>query len=82
MFGPGVDASYTYWNIGAALTYKVFTLDFRYHGTDMSRTECTTFLFVGPNNRCEQVVRRHLHRLAQVRHDAGGAQVSEANISA
>jgi uncharacterized protein (TIGR02001 family) len=50
VFGPGVDASYTYWNIGAALTYKAFTLDFRYHGTDMSRTDCTTFLFVGPNN--------------------------------
>ncbi len=50
VFGPGVDASYTYWNVGAALTYKAFTLDFRYHGTDMSRRDCTTFLFVGPNN--------------------------------
>jgi uncharacterized protein (TIGR02001 family) len=50
VFGPGIDASYTYWNIGAALTYKVFTLDFRYHGTDMNATECTTFLFVGPAN--------------------------------
>ena len=31
---------YNYWNIGAALTYKVFTLDFRYHGTDLSKEEC------------------------------------------
>ena len=44
------DPSYTYWNVGFALTYKVFTLDFRYHGTDMSRTDCTNFLIVGPNN--------------------------------
>jgi uncharacterized protein (TIGR02001 family) len=44
------DPSYNYWNAGFALTYKVFTLDFRYHGTDMSRLECTNYLLVGPNN--------------------------------
>jgi uncharacterized protein (TIGR02001 family) len=48
------DPSYTYWNIGAALTYKMVTLDFRYHGNDMNTAECATFLFsaVGnPSNR-------------------------------
>jgi uncharacterized protein (TIGR02001 family) len=44
------DPDYTYWNIGAALTYKMLTLDFRYHGTDMSRTECGNFLLVGAAN--------------------------------
>ena len=44
--GASVDPSYTYWNIGAALTYKAFTLDFRYHGTDMDRRECADFLLV------------------------------------
>src|SRR6266508_1311250 len=31
---------YNYWNIGLALTYKVFTLDFRYHDTDLNQSEC------------------------------------------
>lgn len=31
---------YTYWNIGLALTYKIFTLDLRYHDTDLSRNQC------------------------------------------
>jgi hypothetical protein len=31
---------YTYWNVGVAVTYKVFTLDLRYHGTDANRNEC------------------------------------------
>jgi uncharacterized protein (TIGR02001 family) len=35
---PFVD--YTYWNAGLALTYKVFTLDLRYHDTDLNRSEC------------------------------------------
>jgi len=48
------DPSYTYWNVGLALTYKVFTLDFRYHGTDMSRADCGNFLIVGPNNAARQ----------------------------
>jgi len=44
------DPSYTYWNLGAALTYKVFTLDFRYHGNDLSTAECATFLFSAVGN--------------------------------
>lgn len=31
---------YNTWNAGASLTYKVFTLDFRYHDTDLSKGEC------------------------------------------
>jgi hypothetical protein len=31
---------YTAWNIGFGLTYKVFTLDFRYFDTDLSKGEC------------------------------------------
>jgi uncharacterized protein (TIGR02001 family) len=42
------DPDYTYWNAGFALTYKVFTLDFRYHGTDQSRSDCGSFLAVAP----------------------------------
>lgn len=44
------DPDYTYWNAGFALTYKVFTLDFRYHGTDQSRTECGNFLLAAGNS--------------------------------
>jgi hypothetical protein len=31
---------YTYWNVGIAFTYKIFTLDLRYHDTDLNRTQC------------------------------------------
>ncbi len=31
---------YAYWNAGFGLTYKAFTLDLRYHDTDLSRAEC------------------------------------------
>jgi Bacterial protein of unknown function (Gcw_chp) len=31
---------YWYGNIGFGITYKVFTLDFRFHDTDLSKTEC------------------------------------------
>jgi uncharacterized protein (TIGR02001 family) len=31
---------YNYWNLGVGFTYKVFTLDLRYHDTDLSRAEC------------------------------------------
>lgn len=31
---------YATWNIGVAFTYKVFTLDFRYYDTDLSKEEC------------------------------------------
>jgi uncharacterized protein (TIGR02001 family) len=42
VFGPPAWElpDYTYWNIGIAFTWKVFTLDFRYHDTDLSREEC------------------------------------------
>lgn len=33
---------YTYWNIGVSFTYKIFTLDLRYHDTDLSRAQCFT----------------------------------------
>jgi uncharacterized protein (TIGR02001 family) len=39
-----VDPSYTYYNVGAAFTYKALTLDLRYHGTDMDSLECASFL--------------------------------------
>jgi uncharacterized protein (TIGR02001 family) len=42
--GPFNDPDYTYWNVGLGLTYKVFTLDLRYHGTDQSRSDCGDFL--------------------------------------
>jgi uncharacterized protein (TIGR02001 family) len=31
---------YAYWNLGVGFTYKVFTLDLRYHDTDLSKAEC------------------------------------------
>ena len=31
---------YTTWNIGVAITYKVFTLDLRYWDTDLSKADC------------------------------------------
>jgi hypothetical protein len=31
---------YTSWDAGLAFTYKVFTLDFRYYDTDLSRGDC------------------------------------------
>jgi hypothetical protein len=31
---------YYTWNIGAGLTYKVFTLDFRYYDSDLSKANC------------------------------------------
>jgi len=31
---------YTTWDIGVGLTYKVFTLDFRYYDTDLSKANC------------------------------------------
>jgi uncharacterized protein Gcw-chp len=31
---------YNTWNVGIGLTYKVFTLDFRYYDTDLSKAEC------------------------------------------
>jgi uncharacterized protein (TIGR02001 family) len=31
---------YTTWNVGLGFTYKVFTLDFRYYDTDLTKGEC------------------------------------------
>lgn len=31
---------YTTWNVGLGVTYKVFTLDFRYYDTDLSNANC------------------------------------------
>jgi uncharacterized protein (TIGR02001 family) len=47
LIGPTVNPSYTHWNVGLGITYKVFTLDLRYHGTDMDNTKCGSFLLVG-----------------------------------
>ncbi len=35
--------SYDTWNIGIGFTYKVFTLDLRYSGTDLSKGDCNAF---------------------------------------
>jgi hypothetical protein len=40
----GIDyADYNTWNVGVGFTYKVFTLDLRYSGTDMSQGDCNAF---------------------------------------
>src|SRR6516165_5963070 len=36
-------ADYNTWNIGIGFTYKVFTLDLRYSGTDLSKGNCSAF---------------------------------------
>ncbi len=40
--------SYNYWNAGLSYTYKIATLDLRYHGTDLSKFKCN--LITGPTN--------------------------------
>jgi uncharacterized protein (TIGR02001 family) len=35
--------SYTTWDLGFGLTYKVFTLDFRYYDTDLNKGNCNAF---------------------------------------
>jgi uncharacterized protein (TIGR02001 family) len=43
-FPNGIDyADYNTWNVGAGLTYKVFTLDLRYSDTDLSKADCNAF---------------------------------------
>ncbi len=37
------EPSYNTWNIGVGFTYKVFTLDFRYSDTDLSKGSCNAF---------------------------------------
>lgn len=42
--GPGIDyADYNTWNVGLGLTWKVFTLDLRYSGSDLSKGNCNAF---------------------------------------
>jgi hypothetical protein len=36
-------ASYTTWNLGFGITKSVFTLDFRYYDTDLSKADCNAF---------------------------------------
>jgi Bacterial protein of unknown function (Gcw_chp) len=36
-------AEYTTWNIGFGITKSVFTLDFRYYDTDLSKADCNAF---------------------------------------
>jgi hypothetical protein len=36
-------ADYNTWNVGIGFTYKVFTLDFRYSDTDISKGDCNAF---------------------------------------
>lgn len=40
--------SYNYWNAGVSYTFKFATLDLRYHGTSLSKTNCG--LITGPTN--------------------------------
>jgi hypothetical protein len=35
--------SYNTWNVGLGLTWKVFTLDLRYSGTDLNKGDCNAF---------------------------------------
>jgi uncharacterized protein Gcw-chp len=37
------EPSYNTWNVGFGLTWKVFTLDLRYSGTDLSKADCNAF---------------------------------------
>src|SRR3981189_726881 len=43
-FAGGIqEPSYNTWNIGIGFTYKVFTLDFRYSDTNLSKGNCNAF---------------------------------------
>jgi uncharacterized protein (TIGR02001 family) len=42
--------SYSTWNAGLALTYKVFTLDLRYSDTNLSSSGCIAFWNTGPGS--------------------------------
>ncbi|MEA2886098.1 MAG: hypothetical protein QOD11_458, partial [Bradyrhizobium sp.] len=37
------EPSYNTWNVGIGFTYKVFTLDFRYSDTNLSKGQCNAF---------------------------------------
>lgn len=48
--------SYNYWNVGVGATWKQFTLDLRYHDTDLSDATCNAVWNVatGPQKSCGQ----------------------------
>ena len=35
--------SYTNWDVGIGITYKVFTLDLRYYDTNLTKGDCNAF---------------------------------------
>ncbi len=39
---------YTYWNVGASYSYKIATLDLRYHDTTLNKNKCSDI--TGPTN--------------------------------
>ena len=39
-YGPTKYKSYTTWNVGVSYVYKVATLDLRYYGTNLSKSNC------------------------------------------
>ncbi|MGA0533857.1 TorF family putative porin [Hansschlegelia sp. KR7-227] len=41
---------YTFWNAGGGVSYKAMTLDLRYTDSQLSRSECATF--IGQRNSC------------------------------
>jgi len=46
----GFAPDYTFWNVGGGVTYKAATLDLRYTGANLSRTECA--LTIGQRSSC------------------------------
>ena len=43
-FPAGINyQDYMYWNVGVGWTWKVFTVDFRYHDTNLSQGDCNAF---------------------------------------
>ena len=48
----GANPDYTYWNAGISYTYKVATLDLRYHDTNLSRANCA--VLAGNTKWCGQ----------------------------
>lgn len=50
LFGPVNLPDYNYWNVGASYTYKIATVDLRYHGSDLSKTNCA--VISGVRNYC------------------------------
>ncbi|WP_439408361.1 TorF family putative porin [Bradyrhizobium sp. DASA03076] len=44
VFANGIPyKDYNTWNVGVGFTYKVFTLDLRYSGTDLNKGDCNAF---------------------------------------